>query len=126
MSGLSETLGIVGYERPAEDRAGARMPVSDAIRQPHGIVHGGAYAAMAETVCSRATSDSVGPDLGAFGQVNDTVFLRSIAAGSVHATARARHIGRTSWVWEAEMSDDEGRLCAISRLVIAVREIRPD
>ena len=119
--GFAATLGIVGYERPTEDLASARMPVTEAIRQPFGIVHGGALSALAETICSRATSDSVGPKQAAMGQVNETTFLRPISEGEVHGEARARHRGRTSWVWDVELRDDEDRLCALSRMVIAVR-----
>lgn len=122
--GLADAIGIEGFRRDSDDRAFARMAVSDANRQPFGIVHGGAYASLAETVCSRATYEVVGPAHGAFGQSNDTSFLRAVSDGTVHAEARARHRGRTTWVWEVEMTDDEGRLCALSRLTIAVRPLR--
>jgi len=36
-------------------------------------------------------------------------------------TARARHRGKTSWVWDAEASDDQGRLCALAKVTVAVR-----
>ena len=48
----------------------------------------------------------------AMGQSNHTSFLRPVSAGSVHAEARPRHRGRTTWVWEVDFTDDEGRLCA--------------
>lgn len=123
---LSEALGIDGYERVDERHARARMPVSDRVRQPFGIVHGGAFAALAETLCSMATYETVGPEQGAFGQSNDTSFLRPVFSGTVEAHAVAKHRGRTTWVWEVEMSDDEGRLCALSRLTIAVRPLPPE
>jgi 1,4-dihydroxy-2-naphthoyl-CoA hydrolase len=97
------------------------MPVSDAIKQPFGIVHGGAFASLAESVCSRATYESVGPESIAMGQANETTFLRPATAGVVEAVATARHRGRTSWVWDVEMSDSDGRLCALTRMLIAVR-----
>lgn len=122
--GLNEALGIGGLEQPAPDLARARMPVRDPVLQPFGIVHGGAYAALAETVTSWATYESVGPELGAFGQSNETTFLRPVSAGTVSAEARARHRGRTTWVWDVEMRDDEERLCALSRVTIAVRPLR--
>ena len=55
------------------------------------------------------------------GLSNHTSFLRPILAGTVNATARRVHRGRTTWVWEVEISDDEGRLCALSRVTMAVR-----
>jgi uncharacterized protein (TIGR00369 family) len=55
------------------------------------------------------------------GLSNSTSFLRPIGAGNIHALATRRHRGRTTWVWDVDMSDDEGRLCATSRVTIAVR-----
>jgi 1,4-dihydroxy-2-naphthoyl-CoA hydrolase len=123
--GLNEALGIGGFERSGPDLARAQMPVRGPVLQPFGVVHGGAYAALAEAVTSRATYESVGPELGAFGQSNETTFLRTVSAGAVSAEARARHRGRTTWIWDVEMRDDEGRLCALSRVTIAVRPLRP-
>ena len=60
----------------------------------------------------------------AMGQSNDTIFLRSIGEGTITATATTRHRGRTTWVWDVEMTDDEGRVCALSRMTIAVRPQR--
>jgi uncharacterized protein (TIGR00369 family) len=54
---------------------------------------------------------------------NQTSFLRPITAGTIHAEARCRHRGRTTWVWDVDFTDDEGRLCALSRVTIAVRPI---
>ena len=118
---LSEVLGIEDYVREADDVVRARMSVTDTVRQPLGIVHGGALAALAETITSAATYEAVGPDQMAMGQTNETTFLRPISEGTVEAVARARHRGRTSWVWDVDLTDAEGRLCAVSRMVIAVR-----
>ena len=120
-SGLGETLGIEHLEVGPE-LARARMAVTQAVMQPFGIVHGGALAALAESICSVATYNAVKDDgMLAMGQANDTVFMRPISAGHVTATARRRHGGRTTWVWDVELADDEGRVCALSRMTIAVR-----
>jgi uncharacterized protein (TIGR00369 family) len=55
------------------------------------------------------------------GLSNDTSFLRPVSEGTIMAEARARHRGRTTWVWEVDFTDSEGRLCALSRVTIAVR-----
>ena len=60
----------------------------------------------------------------ATGLSNQTSFLRPITEGTIHATATRKHRGRTTWVWEVEMSDDQGRLCVLTRMTIAVRERR--
>ena len=122
---LSELIGIVEYERPSDELARAVLPVTAKICQPYGVVHGGAYAVLAETLTSRATWEAVGGELAVFGQSNDTSFLRGISSGRIHAEARARHRGRTTWVWDVEMRDDQGRICALTRMTIAVRPMRP-
>jgi uncharacterized protein (TIGR00369 family) len=123
--GLSRAIGIEYLELGAE-RARARIEVTDIVRQPFGIVHGGAIAALAESLCSRATHEQVaGEGMAAMGQSNNATFLRPISAGHVNAEATVRHSGRTTWVWDCELSDDEGRLCALVRMTIAVRPARP-
>lgn len=93
--------------------------------QPGGIVHGGVLASMAESLTSVATWLAVQPEgKVANGLSNQASFLRPIAGGTVHAVARRRHRGRTTWVWEVEITDDEDRLCALVRMTIAVREPR--
>ena len=121
----ADTLdGTLGFEliEAGEEVARGRFAVTDRVRQPMGIVHGGAYAAMAETLASAATYMQVAGDGNiAVGQSNHTSFLRPVTTGTVHAEARRRHRGRTTWLWEADFSDDEGRLCALARVTIAVR-----
>lgn len=118
---LDTTLGFSDYTLEGEGTARAKLPITDAVRQPFGIVHGGAYASLAESLCSRATYEIVGPESIALGQSNETTFLRPCSEGTVSAVATARHRGRTTWVWDVEMSDDEGRILALSRMTIAVR-----
>jgi 1,4-dihydroxy-2-naphthoyl-CoA hydrolase len=107
----------------SDERATARVPVRDRIKQPMGLVHGGVYASIAESITSMATALAVAPEgKSAQGLSNATSFLRPILEGAVHATATRRHRGRTTWIWDVEITDDEGRLCAVTRMTIAVRE----
>jgi 1,4-dihydroxy-2-naphthoyl-CoA hydrolase len=125
VAGLAGTLGIE-YLGGTPDRIEGRFEVNDRVRQPFGIVHGGAFAVLAETLCSVGTYEAVASDgMVALGQSNQASFVRPISAGHVHGVATARHRGRTTWVWDCEISDDEGRLCALVRMTIAVRP-RPD
>ena len=79
--------------------------------------------ALAETLASMGTARVVMREgKGAMGMSNLTTFLRPVSEGTVHASARAIHRGRTTWVWEVELRDDADRLCATSRVTIAVRE----
>lgn len=99
-----------------------RVSVRDEIKQPAGLVHGGVYAAMAESLATNGTAATVFQDGStAVGLSNQTSFLRPITSGTINAVARARHRGRTTWVWEVELTDDAGRLCALTRVTVAVR-----
>jgi uncharacterized protein (TIGR00369 family) len=107
------------------ERATAHVPVRNAIRQPMGLVHGGVYASIAESLTSLATGAGVVPEgLVPQGMSNATNFLRPILGGTIHATAIRRHRGRTTWIWDVDFTDDEGRLCATTRMTIAVRAPR--
>ena len=100
----------------------AHLDLRDHHRQPMGLLHGGVLASMAETVASMGTAVFVMPEgMTASGQSNHTSFLRPVLGGRIDAVGRPRHRGRTSWVWEVEMSDDAGRLCALTRMTVAVR-----
>ena len=119
--------GLYGLQVTAlsDEEVRAEVPVRDELRQPAGLVHGGVFASIAEATTSMATWYAV-QDLGltAQGLSNQTSFLRPIVDGTIHAVARRRHRGRTTWVWEVEISDDQERLCALVRMTIAVREAR--
>ena len=114
----------IGFEHlePDGERARGRFEVTDNVRQPYGIVHGGAYAAAAESLASAATYMAVQDEgMLAMGQSNHTSFLRPVSEGTIHAAGTARHRGRTTWVWEVEFTDDQGKLCALARVTMAVR-----
>jgi uncharacterized protein (TIGR00369 family) len=106
-----------------DEEATARVAVRDEILQPAGLVHGGVFASIAESLTSFATWQAVSRDgRSAQGLSNQTSFLRPITGGTIHASARRRHRGRTTWVWEVDITDDEGRLCSLVRMTVAVRE----
>jgi 1,4-dihydroxy-2-naphthoyl-CoA hydrolase len=114
----------VGYEllEVTDDLVRARAEVRDEIKQQAGLVHGGVYSSIAESIASIGTYVVVSRDgRTAQGMSNQTSFLRPILDGHIHAEARARHKGRTTWVWEVDFTDDQGRLCALTRMTIAVR-----
>ena len=118
---LDDVLGFELLELSAE-RVRAQFAVERQVTQPFGLVHGGAYAALAESMVSMATLTAVeGDGMLAVGQSNSTTFLRPVTAGSVHAEGVPLHRGRTSWVWDVRFTDDDERLCAISRMTMAVR-----
>jgi len=100
-----------------------RVVVRDELRQPAGLVHGGVYAAVAESLASYGTALAVMPEgRMAMGLSNNASFIRPVTGGTIYAMARPRHRGRSTWVWEVEVLDDDGQLCALVRVTIAVRE----
>jgi 1,4-dihydroxy-2-naphthoyl-CoA hydrolase len=106
-----------------EELARGRVPARDELRQPGGLVHGGVYATIADALAVRGTAFGVdGQGKRAVGFANHTTVLRPIGEGAMQATARRRHRGRTTWVWEVEIADDTGRVCVVARVTVAVRE----
>ncbi len=115
---------VLGFEllEATPDRCRARFAAEKRVQQPFGLVHGGAYMALAESMASVATFLAVAGDGNiAVGQANDNHFFRPVTEGFVHAEGTPIHRGRTSWVWDIRFTDDDKRLCAVSRVTIAVR-----
>jgi 1,4-dihydroxy-2-naphthoyl-CoA hydrolase len=118
---LDDVLGFELLETNV-DGCRARFPAEKRVQQPMGLVHGGAYAALAESMVSITTSLAVADDGDfAVGQSNHSTFLRPVTGGYVHAAGKALHRGKSSWVWDVDFTDDEGRLCATTRVILAVR-----
>ena len=111
------------YEHADGDEARARVVIDERHLQPFGLVHGGVYAAMAESMASVGTAAGTGMEKFVAGLSNHTSFLRPVFAGdTITAVAVPRHRGRTTWIWEVEVSDGQGRPCALVRVTIAVRD----
>ena len=125
-TGFDSLFGLEITELSDEVAVG-HLTVRDELKQPFGLLHGGVFAGMAETLASLATGVAVSRDGRlAMGLANQTSFLRPITSGTVHGRAERKHAGRTTWVWEVEFSDDGGRLCALTRMTVAVRDPQPD
>jgi len=120
---LLETLGIE-FVDINEDALVARMPVDNRTRQPLGLMHGGASAALAETVGSTAAYLCV--DRSRFYTVGLEIkcnHIRSVLFGYVYGTAKAVHIGKTTQVWQIEIKDESGNLICYSTHTIAVLDL---
>lgn len=105
------------------DKLVAELTVEQKHKQPYGIVHGGVYAAMIETVCSTGAAVNV-LDEGktAVGLENTTSFLRAVRSGRLRCTAEPQFRGRRSHVWEAKVQDDQNRLAATGRVRLIILE----
>lgn len=121
---------VVGFDRlyglefdALSDReVSAHVRIAEQHKQPMGIVHGGLYATIAESIATIAAVVSVaGEGNTAIGLSNSTSFIRPISQGRARAVGRRRHSGRTTQVWDVEISDDDGRPCALTRVTIAIR-----
>ncbi|WP_163542306.1 PaaI family thioesterase [Occultella kanbiaonis] len=111
---LIEKLGIEMLEISAE-RAVGRMPVAGNT-QPVGLLHGGATAALAETLGSFAAVAHAGPGRYAVGLELNATHHRAAREGWVTGTATAIHLGRSTATYEIAVADESGRRVCTSRL----------
>jgi 1,4-dihydroxy-2-naphthoyl-CoA hydrolase len=109
------------YLELGPDRVVARIPV-ERNTQPYGMLHGGATAALCETIGSVGTAMAVGLDKIVTGIELNVNHLRAVREGHVTATGIPLHVGRTTAVWDMRIHDDEGRLVAAGRLTLAIRD----
>jgi 1,4-dihydroxy-2-naphthoyl-CoA hydrolase len=120
---MMEHLGIEVKEI-GEDFIKATMPVDHRTTQPMGLVHGGAYVALAETIGSIAANLCLDNTKEyALGLDINSNHLRSIREGYVTGIARPIHIGGKTQVWEIKAYDDKERLLNISRLTMMVLQL---
>ena len=104
------------------DTARVRFTARENLKQPLGLLHGGIYSAVAETVASVATVSAVWREgLIGSGLSNSASFIRPVRSGSVHVVGRLRGHDEHEWVWSHEFRDDDDRLCALVDVTIAVR-----
>jgi 1,4-dihydroxy-2-naphthoyl-CoA hydrolase len=126
VSNFDLTLGTEWLALDPDD-ARCRAAIRDELRQPYGILHGGVYSSLVESLCSYATAVAVYEDGKiAMGQSIEVSFLRPISTGHAEVRAVARHRGRTTWVWQCEVRDDDDRLCALAKMTMAVRPAPKD
>ncbi len=114
--------GLVGIEFTAfgDDWMRASMPVGPKVHQPFGRLHGGASVVLAETVASVAGGMAVAANKVTVGLEISANHVRPAMSGTVHATAKAEALGRTTQVWTIRIENDEGKLICLSRMTAAV------
>lgn len=118
---LMETLGIE-FTDVSEDFLTARMPVNEKVYQPDGVLHGGATAALAESVGSAAVYVfNKNPKVIVRGIEISANHLKSVKSGFVHATARPLNLGKTIQLWEIRIEDDAQQLISICKLTTYTR-----
>lgn len=123
-STLVESLGIE-FTTVGEDYIEARMPVDERTMQPMGLLHGGASAALAETLGGAGAYLSVEEGTVCVGLEINANHVRPAGRGWVTGRAEPLHRGRTTQVWNIAIRDEAKDLVCISRLTVAVRRF-PD
>ena len=99
------------------------MVVGPQHRQPLGIVHGGVYAGLVETVTSiGAAVNAARYDRHVVGLENHSSFLHAVREGKLTARAVPLSTGRRSQVWEATITDEQGRIAATGRVRLLLLE----
>jgi len=113
---LLETLQI-RFVKAEGDTLTAQMPVNSKVHQPMGLLHGGATAALAESVGSTASHIFVDMETQEIRGIELSInHLRSKKDGMIYATAKPIHIGKTTHLWEIIIVDESKRLIAHAKL----------
>ena len=122
---LMQTLKIQ-FTDVGDDFLIARMPVTAAVHQPDGVLHGGATAALAETVGSSAAAFFCNQEGHMLRGINISAkHVRGVSTGYVYAKATPLHKGKTMQVWSIEIIDDKQRLvssCSLTTLVLPLKK----
>ena len=110
----------------SDEVAHVRFAVREDFKQPLGLLHGGIYSAVAETLASVGTVYGVWKDgYSGSGMSNVASFLRPVLGGTLEAVCTCRGRDEDRWVWNTDFTDEQGRLCAIVQVTIAVRPFAP-
>jgi 1,4-dihydroxy-2-naphthoyl-CoA hydrolase len=99
----------------------AKMPVDHRTQQPYGMLHGGASAALAETLGSVGSACVIDPgEFICVGLEINANHIRGVREGHVYGTATPLHLGQTTHVWDIRILDDQDKLVCVSRLTVAI------
>ena len=120
--GFNIALGLV-FTRASADDVACEVPVGPHLVQPYGLVHGGVYSSIVETLASVGAAIVTMPQgLAPVGVENTTSFLRAVRSGTLRGEAKPLHRGRTTQVWEVEIRGDDGKLAATGRVRVLCLE----
>ena len=123
---LMEVLDIE-YVDLGDDFLTAKMPVTSKVHQPYGILHGGATAALAETVGSAASNFFIDSKNQLINGIQLSInHIKSKREGTVFATARNIHKGRTTHLWEIKIVDENDNLISIAKITNIILDKKQD
>ena len=116
IDGWNKAMGL-HFTHATTDRVVAELAIAPHHLQPYGLVHGGVYAGIVETACSVGCAlDALSRGQSAVGLDNHTSFLRATRAGKLVVTATPITRGKRTQLWEAIVTDDQGRAVANGRV----------
>jgi len=112
-NGFDTELGLT-YLEVTPDGGRARLDIHDKLLQPWGIVHGGVYCSIVESLASVSAHVWLSENGGGtvVGVNNNTDFLRAISSGTVTAESTPIHRGRRQQLWLITITDDNDRVVA--------------
>lgn len=117
---MAETLGMQ-FTDVGDDYLQIQMPVNASTHQPYGLLHGGASAALAETVGSVASALCIHKEKQiCVGLEINCNHIRGVRSGIVTATARPLHIGASTHIWDIKITNEQNKLVCVSRLTVAI------
>ena len=120
--GFNKTMGL-RFTSATIDEVTAVVPIAEHLHQPYGLVHGGVYASIAETLASCGAAISAGQrGQSVVGLENTTSFLRALREGNIRGVAKALVRGRKFHVWDVQLFGDNGKLAATGRVRLACLE----
>jgi 1,4-dihydroxy-2-naphthoyl-CoA hydrolase len=113
-------VGLIIHEATRDEVTG-EIEVAPRHRQPQGIVHGGVYASIIESMASiGAAVDAISQGMNVVGLENHTTFVRATRSGKLHCRALPITRGRRTQVWEVTIKNDEGAIAATGRVRLLV------
>lgn len=116
LDGWNAAMGL-RFVRATADEVTAELQIGPAHRQPYGLVHGGVYAGIIETVTSvGAALDAMSRGQSIVGIENHTSFLHAAREGMLRVTAKPLSRGRKTQVWEGTVTDETRRVVATGRV----------
>lgn len=114
--GFEVSIGLT-FTRASGDEVACEVPVGPQLLQPYGLVHGGVYASIVETLASVGAALYAMPrGQSCVGLENTTSFLRAVRSGTLIGVSKPLQRGRTTQVWEVEVRGDDGTLAATGRV----------
>jgi uncharacterized protein (TIGR00369 family) len=122
VDGWAKTMGV-RFVRATPDEVVAEIEIGPQHCQPYGIVHGGVYTGLVETLASvGAGLVALSRGQSVVGLDNHTTFLRAARSGRLRATATPLTRGSRTHVWEGAVRNDEGKLLAVGRVRLLCME----